>query len=162
MSAVGNLCVILLKFPAQSRTITNTTSARLSLVHIGELVSYAGPLCRRGTFLCSKYSSLFFLSLPFLSKQPASMTIFWSHVLPQIWDSDYATALLSYTNFQFYLFIAQTLFSGVPTAVWEAWMLSVSWLSPICTSPLSALLPHLLLYLATIPSGPYLKAFSTG
>lgn len=146
--------MFLLKFPAQSRTITNTRSARLSLVHIGELVSYAGLLCRQGPFLCSKHSSLFFFSLPFLSKQPASMTIFWSRVLPQIWDSDCATALVLYTDFQCYLFIAQALCSGVATTVWEAWIHSVSCPTPSCTSPFSALLPHLLLHLDTIPSWP--------
>lgn len=114
--AVGDLWMLLLKFPAQSRTITNTRSGRLSLVHIGKVVPYTAPLCRQGTFLHRKHSS-FFLSLPFLSKKPAPMTIFWSCVLPQIWDSDYATALPSYTDFQFYLFIAEALGSGVPTAV---------------------------------------------
>lgn len=104
--AVGDLWVFLLIFPA-----TNTTSdeARLSLVHVGELVPCPGPLCRQGAFLCRKHSPLFFLLLPFLSKKPASMTMFWSCVPPQICDSDFATALLSYTNFQFYLFIAQAL-----------------------------------------------------
>lgn len=93
--AVGDLWVFLLIFPA-----TNTTSdeARLSLVHVGELVPYTGPLCRQGAFLCRKHSPLFFLLLPFLSKKPASMTMFWSCVPPQICDSDFAPQLCYHTQ----------------------------------------------------------------
>lgn len=149
MLAVGNLWMFLLKFPAQSRTTANTTSDQPGF-HWCTLMSWFHMLdhcADEELFFAENIApSSFCLCLSF--PKTASVTIFWSCVLPQIWDSDYTTALLSYTNFQFYLFIAQALCSRV----WEVQMPSVSWPFPKCASPLSPLLPHFLLHLNTIPS----------
>lgn len=115
MLAVGDLWRFVVKFSAQSRTIANTAAGQPGF-HWSTLMRWCHTLERcavKGLFY-KKHSSFFFLSLPFLLKQPVSMTILWSCTPPQICDFDHAGALLPQRGFQFCLSIAQALCSGVP------------------------------------------------